>query len=541
VPDVYEHLSKLIGDSVDDDSSQSSKGNLISRVFSIIAGIFTPLLPLLAGAGVLRGCLILSTQLGLLNDGTSTYKILFAAADAVFYFMPILLAFSAGKKFNVNPYISAVIGAALIDPNILGMVKDGNGTTVDFFGIPIVLMNYASTVIPAILAVCFYSYVEKYLKKYIPDSLQLVFLPVISFIVVVPVTLLIFGPFGVYAGNFIAGAINILLTSNGLITGALIGGIWNVFVVFGLQWAVNPMMINNIGTVGFDFIVPLTGAANFGQAGAALGVYLKTKNKKTKTLAGSALLSIFFAGITEPAIYGISIPLKKPFIASIIGGAAGGAFIGAFHVKAMAFVFGGLTTLPAFIGDTFIYYIIGLAICFAVSTIATLVMGFEEKPGENDTPKIFLKKDLKIVSPIKGEKVSLSDVKDPTFASAVLGKGIAINPLEGKVFSPVTGKVSALFPTNHAIGIISNDGVEVLIHIGIDTVNLDGKYFRALIKKDSEVKAGDPLIEFDLDSIKQAGYDTTTMIVISNTNDYNDVLSTQKTHIHVKDEIITII
>ncbi|WP_196590771.1 beta-glucoside-specific PTS transporter subunit IIABC [Pectinatus frisingensis] len=542
VPDVYEHLSKLVGDLADNNSSSTFGGNLLSKLFSIIAGIFTPLLPLLAGAGVLRGCLILSTQLGILNNSTSTYKILFTAADAVFYFLPVFLAFSAGKKFNVNPFISAVIGAALIDPNILGMIKNGNGTTVDFFGLPVMLMNYSSTVIPAILAVWFYSYIEKYLKKYIPEALQLVFLPIASFIIVVPITLLLFGPFGVYAGNFIASGINTLLTASGLITGALIGGIWNIFVVFGLQWAVNPIMINNIGTLGFDFIVPLTGAANFGQAGAAMGVYLKTKNKKTKTLAGSALLSIFFAGITEPTIYGISIPLKKPFIASIIGGAAGGAFMGAFHVKAIAFVFGGLTTLPAFIGETFIYYAIGLAICFIVSTIATMSMGFDEKSSENNTAtKITLEKNLSIGSPLKGEIIKLSDVNDQTFATAVLGKGIAIKPVEGKIYAPVNGKISALFPTNHAIGILSDDGVEILIHIGINTVNLAGKYFKALVQENTLIKAGDPLIEFDLNAIKESGYDTTTIITISNTLSYNDVIPTQQTTVNVMDKVITIV
>ena len=387
VDKVYRELETILGASVNSSISledQQTKAQLKSKnpiagFFNVISGIFTPLLPALAGSGILRGLLMLAEQFGLISVDSGTYGILSAASLAVFYFLPIELAFTAARKFGANPYIAMVIGGALMHPDFTHLMGDiGNGATTTFLGIPVVLMNYGSTVIPIILAIWIYSYLERFLEKWIPTALQLIFVPLIGLILIVPLTVIVFGPFGVYAGEWIAGTINRLIQSNGLIAGALIGGIWNVFVVFGLQWAVNPIMISNISTIGFDKIVPLTAAANFGQAGATFGVILKTKNPKMRSFATSALLSIFFAGITEPAIYGVGIKLKKPFIASIIGGAAGGAYMGANQVIANAFVFGGLTTIPAFIGPTLVHYLIGLAICFTVSAIATYLMGFEE-------------------------------------------------------------------------------------------------------------------------------------------------------------------
>ncbi|MFK4996686.1 PTS transporter subunit EIIC [Bacillus sp. N9] len=278
----------------------------------------------MAGAGVLRGLLMICNQLGWISEDSGTYGILSAASLSVFYFMPILLSVTAAKRFGANPYIAAVIGASLIHPDFMGLLEGlGNGAKTDFFGIPVVLMSYPSTVIPAILAIWAYSYLERFLEKHIWRSMQIILVPLISFVIIVPLTAIAFGPFGVYVGEGLANAINYLSETNGWITGALIGGVWNVFVVFGLQWAVNPIMISNISTLGFDKIVPLTAAANFGIAGATLGVLIKTRNKRMRSFSLSALISIFFAGITEPAIYGVAIKLKRPFIAAIIGGAAG--------------------------------------------------------------------------------------------------------------------------------------------------------------------------------------------------------------------------
>lgn len=531
VPKVY---NELVSDSKIDEGGEEHKetGNLVSRFFNTISGIFTPLLPALAGAGILRGLLLLMSQLGWMDEKSGTYVILSAASMSVFYFLPIMLAFTSALRFKVNPYIAAVIGASLIHPDLIELLgNSGNGTMTSFLGIPVILMNYSSTVIPAILAIWVYSYLERILEKYIWKSVQIIFVPLISLVIIVPITVMVFGPFGVYVGEGIANAINWLSETNGWITGLLVGGIWNVFVVFGLQWAVNPIMISNISTLGFDKIVPLTAAANFGMAGAAFAVLLKTKNKRMKSFSLSALLSIFFAGITEPAIYGVGMKLKRPFVGALIGGALGGAYIGGTGVKSFAFVFGGLTTLPAFVGSTFVHYVIGLAICFVAGTIATYILGFEDPVSNNqqegnvltteeNLQKEPLQEDNEVVSPLAGEVRQLKDVNDGVFSEGILGEGIAIIPREGKLYAPASGELSTLFPTKHAYGITTSNGTELLVHVGINTVKLDGEYFEAFVEQGDKVEKGQLLAEFDIEKISE-NYKVTTPILLTNPEGYD--------------------
>lgn len=529
VPEVYDDLieeTNLSKETPENDAGKNNSG-ILSRVMDTIAGIFTPLLPLLAGSGVLRGVVLLVQQLGWLSASSSTYHILTAASTAVFYFLPVLLAVTTAEKFRVNKFVAAAIMGALIMPEFMNLMgSQGNGAITHFFGIPIVMMTYTSTVIPAILSVWCLSYLERFLKKYITENLQLVFVPLISLLVMVPITAGIFGPFGVYIGEGLSSAINWLMNSNGWIAGALVGGAWNIFVIFGLQWAVNPVMIQNISRLGYDYIVPLTAAANFGMAGATLGTFFKTKDKKMKTYSISALLSIFFAGITEPSIYGVGVKYKRPLISAVIGGAVGGAFIGGMHVKAFAFVFGGLTTLPAFVGSTFISYVIGLSICFAVALASTLIIGIDEQNApvavvsENTTKQLI---STTIQQPISGSVADLATGNDQAFASGSMGEGCVIHPTEGKVFAPFDGNVSMLFSTKHAIGVTSNTGAEVMIHIGIDTVKLNGKYFTAHVKQGDNIKSGQLLIEFDINKIKAAGYDLSTFIIVTNTSEFKQV------------------
>ncbi|MDW8552854.1 MULTISPECIES: beta-glucoside-specific PTS transporter subunit IIABC [Staphylococcus] len=528
VPKVYNELiniSNLEGSK--EESSEKEKGNLVARFFNTISSIFTPLLPALAGAGILRGILLLIEQLGWIDNKSGTYVILSAASMSVFYFLPILLAFTSAQRFKVNPYIAAVIGASLIHPELINLLGDsGNGTVTSFIGIPIILMNYSSTVIPAILAIWVYSYLEKFLEKYIWKSVQIIFVPLISLVIIVPVTVGLFGPFGVYVGEGIANLINWLSESNGWITGLIVGGIWNVFVVFGLQWAVNPIMISNISALGFDKVVPLTGAANFGIAGAAFAVLLKSKNKKMKSFSLSALLSIFFAGITEPAIYGVGMKLKRPFIGGIIGGAVGGAYIGGMGVKSYAFVFGGLTTLPAFVGSTFVHYIIGLVICFVVGAIATYILGFKEQGLDttktqnisNDKSES-INKTVSVHSPVVGEIKELKDIKDGVFSDGLLGEGIAVIPENGEIYAPADGQLTTLFPTKHAYGLTLENGAEILAHIGINTVELDGKYFETFVEQGQKVKQGQLLAKFDVEQIGK-DYDISTPLLLTNKDNY---------------------
>ncbi|WP_311407673.1 beta-glucoside-specific PTS transporter subunit IIABC [Liquorilactobacillus uvarum] len=531
VTNVYDQLldgTKLNQESAQDDEHEKNKNGLISSFLDIVAGIFTPLLPLLAGSGVLRGIVLLLSQVGWLSESSGTYHILTAASTAVFYFLPILLAITSAEKFKVNKYVAAAVMGALIMPEFTQIMgNNGNGVITHFLGIPIVTMAYTSTVIPAILSIWCLSYVERYLKKYIPESLQLLFVPLASLFIMVPLTAGAFGPFGVYLGEWISNGINILMNSNGWIAGAIVGGAWNLFVIFGLQWAVNPVMIQNISKLGYDSIVPLTAAANFGMAGATLGTFFRTKDTKMKAYSISALLSIFFAGITEPAIYGIGVKYKKPLIGAVVGGAVGGAFIGGLHVKAFAFVFGGLTTLPAFVGSTFVSYVLGLIICFAVALIVTLVIGIDEPENTKvrtdqagNTEQI---SNEVVLQPLDGYVADIAEANDPAFASGSMGQGMVIYPTNGKVYAPFDGTISMLFKTNHALGITSKSGTELLIHIGIDTVKLNGKHFFAKVKQGDTVKAGQLLIQFDLSALEEAGYDTSTFVIVTNSNEYKDI------------------
>ncbi|WP_195854115.1 PTS transporter subunit EIIC [Aerococcus tenax] len=385
VSQVYDDLQRIRGikDDASDDASSDGNGEKSKQnFFTIISGIFAPLLSAFAGAGILRGLTLLAVQLGWLSESSGTYQILTVCAMTVFYFLPVLLAYTTARYFKTNVIFAMVIGAALIHPDLIAMMGDmGNGATTSFFGIPVVLMNYSSTVLPIVVAIWLYSYLEKFLKKVIPEGGHLVFVPLFSFLIMIPLTLITIGPVTVWLSNFIASIINGLIESNAVIAGIVVGGGWNALVSVGLHWAVNPIMIQNIAQQGYDYIVPFTFATNFAMMGAAIGVWLKSKQGKSKKFALTTALTIAFSGITEPAIYGVAIPRKRPFVAALIGGAIGGAYLGFNHVTAQAMVFGGLTTLPTFAGGepgNFTNAVIGLTICVVVSAVLTYLFGFEE-------------------------------------------------------------------------------------------------------------------------------------------------------------------
>ncbi|MDY4761762.1 PTS transporter subunit EIIC [Streptococcus thoraltensis] len=377
VPHVYDEFETLVKGSGKDslEVKNVQSGSVISNIFSAISGIFAPLLPALAGSGVLRGLLILAVQLGLISEESGTYSILMATSMAVFYFLPVLLAFSSARRFGASPYISALIGAALLHPDFLGLLGNtGNGATTSFFGIPVVLMNYNSTVVPIILAIWAYSFLYKWLDKHIPETLKLVILSLISLGIMVPLTVIVIGPIGVYSGETVANVVNWLIERSGALTGVLIGGGWSVLVSFGIHWAVNPIMINNISQNGFDYIVPLTFACNFAVIGVAFGVWLKAKNKTLKNFAMAGVMTIVLSAIIEPTLFGLLVKNKKLFLSQIIAGAVGGAYLGLTKVVTNAFVFGSVTTFPAFIVDN--ANVINGVIGLAISTVVGAVLGF---------------------------------------------------------------------------------------------------------------------------------------------------------------------
>ncbi|CNI14647.1 beta-glucoside-specific PTS transporter subunit IIABC [Yersinia bercovieri] len=532
-----------------------TKGNIVGRVFNKMSSILVPIVPALAGAGMLKALLVILSTYHFIDPTGSTYKILAAASNSVFYFLPLLLAFSCAKSFNAHPFVSVAIVGALLEPTFTGLMKNP-GDIVDFMGIPVVLMKYSSTLIPAILAVWAYSYLERFLKRFIHQSIEMIAVPMLGLLIMVPVIVIAVGPIGVYLGDGIGAGIAYMNNVSGMLTGAIIGGGWTLLVMFGLHWGLVPVMLNNLALHGFDTIKPAAATATFASAGAAFGVFLKTKDKKLKSFALSTMVPALFAGVTEPIVYGISIKYKRPLIASLIAGTIAGGFVGAMGTTVMAYVFPALTTLPAFMTNTFAYYVIGISMAFALSTILTYLLGFDEQideavvapisnstsnsPAIHDNPPAGLAGIL-LSAPLNGKIVPLTDVKDGVFASEIMGKGIAIYPSEGAVYSPVNGVVSKLFHTNHAIGIVSEEGVEILIHVGIDTVKLNGELFNSHINEGDFITKGQLLLTFDLDELITRDFDMTTPIVIANTDDYRNILATENECADRSNTLITVL
>ncbi|MDK4450080.1 PTS transporter subunit EIIC [Enterococcus casseliflavus] len=375
--DEFEPLVKGNESSGSPITEEQASGSIISNIFSAVSAIFAPLLPVLAGSGILRGLLILFVQLGIISEDSGTYSILFVASMSVFYFLPVLLAFTSARRFGATPYISALIGAALINPDFIALMGGaGNGATTEFFGIPVVLMNYNSTVVPIILSIWAFSYLYKFLDKHIPETLKLVVVPLVSLAIMVPLTVIVIGPIGVYSGEAVANVVNWLIERSSVLTGILVGGGWSVLVSLGIHWAVNPIMINNVSTYGFDYIVPFTFACNFAVIGTTIGVYFKAKDKKLRSFALTGLVTIALSAIIEATLFGLLVKNKKLFLAQIIGGAVGGAYLGLMQVVTNAFVFGSVTTFPAFVGSTssnFIQAMIGLLISMVVSAVLAFV------------------------------------------------------------------------------------------------------------------------------------------------------------------------
>ena len=519
VTDVFETVLKIFpeikSESMNtDDVEEKPSGNVLTRMFNTMSSIFNPIIIALAGAGMIKALLVILTTYGFMDNTGSTYKILSAAGNSVFYFLPLFLAFSTAKTFKVNQFVAVVIVGALMEPNFSGLMQ-ATGDVVDFFGIPVVLMGYSGTVIPAILTIWVYSYVERFLKKFIPKSIEIFTLSAVALLIMVPLAVIVIGPIGVTLGNGMGDLINFLSDKSGLLAGLVVGAGWTFLVMMGIHWGVVPIMINNIANQGYDVIRPMIAAATFASAGVALGVVLRSKKKETRAFAASTMIPALLGGITEPIVYGLAVKYKKPLIALTISGGVAGAFMGMFQTKAMVYVFPALTTLPAFFGDTFVIYLIGIAMAFGLSAILTYILGFEESQSKDIKSTL---KPSELAACVKGEMIPLESVKDPVFSSKTMGDGVAFIPEVGEITSPIDGTIEVAFPTGHAIGLKSDNNVEILIHVGINTVELNGECFKLLVNQGEKVTRGQKLIEFDLKKIKEKGYDSTTMLLITEAN-----------------------
>ncbi|UUI84265.1 beta-glucoside-specific PTS transporter subunit IIABC [Bacillus halotolerans] len=524
VPKVYQAI--LQNSSLSDEKSagsSSQKKNVLSAVFDVISGVFTPILPAIAGAGMIKGLVALAVTFGWMAEKSQVHVILSAVGDGAFYFLPLLLAMSAARKFGSNPYVAAAIAAAILHPDLTALLSSGK--SISFIGLPVTAATYSSTVIPILLAIWIASYVEKWIDRITHSSLKLIVVPTLTLLIVVPLTLITVGPLGAILGEYLSVGVNYLFDHAGLVAMILLAGTFSLIIMTGMHYALVPIMINNIAQNGHDYLLPAMFLANMGQAGASFAVFLRSRNKKFKSLALTTSVTALM-GITEPAMYGVNMRLKKPFAAALLGGAAGGAFYGVTGVA--SYIVGGnagLPSIPVFIGPTFIYAIIGLVIAFVAGTAAAYLIGFEDVPSESDQQPSVTNGHQDsgeiIHSPIKGEVKALSEVNDGVFSAGIMGKGFAIEPEEGEVVSPVYGTVTTVFKTKHAIGITSDQGAEILIHIGLDTVKLEGQWFTAHVKEGDKVAPGDPLVSFDLEQIIAAGYDVITPVIVTNTDRYS--------------------
>ncbi|WP_181963487.1 beta-glucoside-specific PTS transporter subunit IIABC [Streptococcus chenjunshii] len=511
------HFSAGEGLSEKDDG----KGKIV-KILDTIAGMFVPIVPVMAGAGMIKVINSLSLMFGWLSPEDTTYQFLSIFGDTVFYFLPVILAASAAKKFKTNQYLAMAVGASLISPTFVNMVTAAReaGTGLDFLGLPVTLANYSSSVIPIIMAVWFLSYVEPIVTKYTPAILRIFLAPMVTLLIVLPLTFFLIGPLGTWMGDGLNAIVSFLNTVAPWLVPMLIGATSPLLVMTGMHYGIIPIGINMLATKGIDTVAgPGMMVSNIAQGGAALAVVFKTKDKVLKGLSTSTGISAVL-GITEPVLYGVNLKYKRPLYAAMIGGGVAGLYLGIMGVGRFAQVPPGLLSLPSYFNAEFpniiVHAGIGCVIAFVVAFVASFVLGLPKEAEAKEVPATTVS-DKTFVAVANGELLPLEAVKDEVFASKAMGDGAALVPSSGEIVAPVNGVLSTVFPTGHAYGIVRPDGVEVLVHIGINTVDLAGQGFKALVQQGESVKAGQKIATIDLDLIKEKGYDTTIMTIITDT------------------------
>ncbi|MVX67066.1 PTS beta-glucoside transporter subunit IIBCA [Clostridium chromiireducens] len=517
VIEVYDEVKKLISDKGVNNGDNKEKRKIGTIVLDFVISVFQPLIPAIAGGGILKSLLMLLNMLGILSNTTSTYKILNFVGDAPLYFLPLLVAITTANKMKVNPLVAVSAVAALLTPNLAKLL--GEGTL--FFNIPVQNVNYAYQVFPAILCVLLYSQLEKFFNKISPKVIRSFFVPMMSLLITVPVTLLVLGPIGYNFGQGFAGVILFVFGKFGWIAVAVLAAFLPFMVVTGMHKAMIPYVITSLGQSGRELIYNAASLAhNISEAGGCFAVSIRTKDKALRSTAVSAGISALF-GITEPALYGVTILHKRVLYGVMIGAFTGGAFLGVQAVEAYVAVGPGIASLSMFISETLpnnlMNAIIGLGVSFVASFIAVTVL-WKEEVTSNEDEKVENKKE-NFKAPIEGKLIPLSEVKDEVFSNKLMGEGIAIIPSKGKLYAPIDGTIEMIFETKHSLAMKSEDGTEILFHVGLDTVNLKGKYFNPEVSVGKSVKQGDLLLSFDLDKIVEEGFDPVTAVIITNRPD----------------------
>ncbi|WP_017212012.1 beta-glucoside-specific PTS transporter subunit IIABC [Clostridium beijerinckii] len=546
VVEVYDEVKKLISDKETSTNNNKEKRKVGAIILDFVISVFQPLIPAIAGGGILKSLLMLLNMLGILSNTTSTYKILNFVGDAPLYFLPLLVAFTTANKMKVNPLVAVSAVAALLTPNLAKMLGDGTL----FFNIPVQNINYAYQVFPAILCVLLYSQLEKFFNKISPKVIRSFFVPMMSLLITVPVTLLILGPIGYNFGQGFAAVILFVFGKFGWLAVAILAAFLPFMVVTGMHKAMIPYVVTSLSQSGRELIYNAASLAhNISEAGGCFAVSIRTKDKALRSTAVSAGISALF-GITEPALYGVTILHKRVLYGVMVGSFIGGAFLGIQAVEAYVAVGPGIASLSMFISETLpnnlMNAVIGLGISFVASFIAVAVLWKEQTPSNKEEVKIESKEDAKIENkkeefnaPLEGELIPLSEVKDDVFSNKLMGEGFAIIPSIGELYAPIDGTIEMVFETKHSLAMKSEDGTEILFHVGLETVNLKGKYFKPEVSVGKSVKQGDLLLSFELDKIVEEGFDTVTSVIITNRPDAK-IETIESKKVNKSDKVFTI-
>lgn len=528
---IFDEVSAQIHITEGDVKGKKPSKNKVSAIIETISGVFAPTLPVLVGCGMFKAVVSLLTNLHLVASDASIIVVLSMIGDLVFYFFPFFLAVSAAKKFRVSEFMAIALAAAYMYPTIMNgaaAVAETGITSLSFFGLPIRYVSYNSTVIPIILSVWVLSLIYKHIDRIIPDMLKIFLTPMLTLFIMVPVELIALGPIGSYLGTYLARFMDWFYGVGGFLAAALLGGTRSLITMLGMHYALGPLQIQQIAETGMSTLLVSALTANFAQGGAAFGVFLSVKDKSMKSVAASTSLSAVL-GITEPAMYAVNLKYKRPFICAMVSSAIAAAFLFFFHTGAIAYAPPGLFTIITYQADSFAFVVVGAAMAFCVAAVLSFFFGVpkeenltKDSSAETITSVKTEEKDIYISSPVTGRVIPLSQVPDAAFAEGAMGMGVGIEPHEGKVYAPFEGEVEMLFDTKHAIGIVSKDGMNVLIHIGLDTVELNGQYFTAHVSSGDHIQKGQLLIEFDMDKIAEK-YSLVTPVLVTNTEDYASV------------------
>lgn len=531
VSDVYDDVCEVAGISGDVQSTKADNTSLKDRFFDMITGIFMPSLAVMTGAGMMKGFLALFVFFGWMSDQSGIYTLLYDISDGLFTFMPVVIGYTSAKKFNMDPMLGLAIGAGLMYPAL-------QSTDLNIFGY-VVNVSYSGTVLPIIITNVFAAFLYKRLNKIIPDVIKTFFTPLIVLTVATPIGFLIIGPAANAISQWLLNGILTVYGFSPVLAGLLIGGLWQVMVIFGVHTIFALTAIVTLMSGAPTPIFSLNFCASFAQTAVVFAIWLKTKDKKLKNLALPAWIS-GLCGVTEPAIYGITLPRMKQFVISCIGSALGAMYLGFVNVLFYQLAGMGIFATPGFIqngtdaGATLVHVGIAVLISMGFSFVASFITFKDEEVKQVESLEV------DVLSPIEGDVISLSEVKDEAFSNELLGKGVCIIPSGNQVVAPLSGTVTNLFPTLHAVGITSDDGIEVLIHIGMNTVELNGEYFTAFVKQGDQVEVGDVLVEFDRDELLKRNINLETPVVITNTKDLKAVEPYDVSHVHQKDVLLRV-